>query len=246
MAAASKLALVIVCFGLVWLQRRRRQRYRAEISRSMARSRRMVTFYRRQMHELALVTALVSRELLLRSVRQTRTLWVRPRSQSFLEVTVASWDDEYWKRNFRIGRPTFRFLCSQLQPYLQRQNALRKPLSVEERVAITLWRLGTNIEYRSLAHLFGVDLSTVCVAVHDVCTAIVDNLLERYIRIPTGSDAQAVVDGFLCTWGFPQCFGAVDGTHIRIIAPRDNTLDYYNRRERLIPSSASTGGLTYS
>ena len=65
---------------------------------------------------------------------------------------------------------------------------------------------------------------------HDVCTAIVDNLLERYIRIPTGSDAQAVVDGFLCTWGFPQCFGAVDGTHIRIIAPRDNPLDYYNRK----------------
>ena len=143
---------------------------------------------------------------------------------------MARWDDEYWKRNFRIGWPTFRFLCSQLQPYLQRQNALRKPLSVEERVAITLWRLGTNIEYRSLAHLFGVGLSTVCVAVHDVCTAIVDNLLQRYIRIPTGSDAQAVVDGFLCTWGFPQCFGAIDGTHIPIIAPRDNPLDYYNRK----------------
>ena len=76
----------------------------------------------------------------------------------------------------------------------------------------------------------GVGLSTVCVAVHDVCTAIVNNLLERYIKIPTGSDAQAVVDGFLCTWGFPQCFGAIDGTHIPIIAPRDNPLDYYNRK----------------
>ena len=53
---------------------------------------------------------------------------------------------------------------------------VRMPLSVEERVAITLWRLGTNIEYRSIAHLFGVGLSTVCVTVHEVCTAIVNVL----------------------------------------------------------------------
>lgn len=132
MASASEFALIIICFGLIWLQRRRRQRYRAAISRSRDRSRRMSILHRRQMDELTLVAALVARGFLLRSVRQTRRLWVRPRSQSFLEVTVARWDEEYWKQNFRIGRSTFRFLCSQLHPYLQRQNTLRKPLSVEE------------------------------------------------------------------------------------------------------------------
>jgi transposase len=48
---------------------------------------------------------------------------------------------------------------------------VRRPLNVEQRVAITLWRLGTNLEYRSISHLFGVGLSTVCVVVHEVCTA---------------------------------------------------------------------------
>lgn len=48
-------------------------------------------------------------------------------------------------------------------------------LSVEEWVAITLWRLGTYIEYQSIAHLFGVGL-TVCVTIHKVFTAIVDVL----------------------------------------------------------------------
>ena len=42
----------------------------------------------------------------------------------------------------------------------------------------SLWRLGTTIEYRSLGHLFGVGLSTVCVAVHEVCTTIVDVLSQ--------------------------------------------------------------------
>ena len=67
---------------------------------------------------------------------------------------------------------------------------------MEERVAITLWRLGTNIEYRSIAHLFGVGLSTICVVVHEVCAAIVNTLSSRYIRIPTGEDARTVVDCF--------------------------------------------------
>ena len=70
------------------------------------------------------------------------------------------------------------------------------PLSVEERVAITLWRLDTTIEYQSLGHLFGVGLSTVCVTVHEVCTTIVDVLRHLYIRIPTGEDALKVVDVF--------------------------------------------------
>ena len=150
----------------------------------------MAAFYQSQMDKLALVSALVARGL-LRSVWQKRTLWVRPRSHLFPEVTMARWDDDYWKQNFRIGRPTFRFLCSQ------------PPSS-------TLWRLGF--------------------AVHDLYTATVDKLLEQYIRIATGSNAQPVVDSFLCTWCFPQCFGAIDGSHIPIVAPRDNPLDYYNRK----------------
>ena len=132
--------------------------------------------------------------------------------------------------NFRIGKATFRLLCTQLCASFQRRDVVRRPLSVEERIAITLWRLRTNIEYRSIAHLFGVGLSTVCVVVYEVCASIVNTLSSRYIRIPTGEDAQTVVDGFLHTWGFPQCFGAIDGSHIPIIAPSTDPLDYDNRK----------------
>lgn len=190
-----------------------------------------MAFYQRQAQELTTITALATRRLLIGSVRQTRAVWVRDRSHAFLDGIVAQWDEAEWKRNFRIGRPTFHFLCTELRPYLQRANVVRKPLTVEERIAISLWRLGTNIEYRSIAHLFGVGLSSVCVTVHEVCTAIVEVLSQRYIRIPTGENAQQVVDGFLHTWGFPQCFGAIDGSHIPIITPKDNPIDYYNRKK---------------
>ena len=222
--------ILLLCFALVWLWRRRRQRRSTAIARDRAARRRREALRRRQEDELALITTILARRRLLLAVRQRRTVWVRHRSRAFLNDVVAMWDDEEWKRNFRIGRPTFRFLCTQLHPHLQRRHVVRMPLSVEERVAITIWRLGTNIEYRSIAHLFGVGLSTVCVTVHEVCTAIVNVLRQRYISIPTGEDAQITIDGFLHTWGFPQCFGAIDGSHIPIITPSVDPLDYISRK----------------
>ena len=99
---------------------------------------------------------------------------MKPRSRSFFSNVAMNWDDVEWRRNFRIGKPTFHFLCTQLCSSLQRRDVVRCPLSVEERITITLWRLGTNIACRSIAHLFGVGLSTVCVVIYEVCASIVD------------------------------------------------------------------------
>ena len=84
----------------------------------------------------------------------------------------------------------------------------------------------------TLSHLLGVEISTTCVVVRDVCTAIVETLTARFITIPSGNDLKAVVDGFSSKWGFPQCVGAIDGSHIPIIAPKENTTDYFNRKKQ--------------
>ena len=71
-------------------------------------------------------------------------------------------------------------------------------------MAITLWRLGTNVEYRTILHLFGVGISTACNIVHKVCKAIVDSLLHKYIKTPVGNEAMDIVRGFEEKWSFPQ------------------------------------------
>ena len=73
-------------------------------------------------------------------------------------------------------------------------------------------------------------LQHVCVCVRDVCSAIVDLLAIRYIMVQSGQSLQAVVDGFQSKWGFPQCVGAIAGSHIPIIAPKENPVDYFNRK----------------
>lgn len=109
---------------------------------------------------------------------------------------IAAWDDVEFKRNFRVSRKTFDYLCNKLRTKLTPDATLHAIIPVEKRVAIALWRLGTNIEYRTISHLFGVGVSTVCNILHEVCAAIVDTLLKIYIKVPNGNEAMQIVVGF--------------------------------------------------
>ena len=137
----------------------------------------------------------------------------------------------WWKENLRMTRDTFTILCNELRPHLQKQTTnMRSPVSVEERVAVTVWKLATNVEYRTLASLFGLGRSTVGEIVLETCEVVTKQLLSRYVSIPQDSRLREVVDGFEVRWGFPQVAGAIDGTHIPIICPVENPSDYYNRK----------------
>ena len=146
-------------------------------------------------------------------------------------VVLRTFTSQDWVENFRMSRQTFTYLCERLSPTLRRKDTImRRCISVEQRVAITLWCLATPAEYRTVAHLFGVARSTVCEIVHETCNAIVSTLLNTYIKFPNGDVLDSVVDSFLTKWGVPQCVGAIDGCHIPIAAPVNNHTDYYNRK----------------
>ena len=50
-------------------------------------------------------------------------------------------------------------LTLKLRPYIEKQSTrMRSPVGVDKRVAVTLWRLATNIEYRTLSQLFGISV----------------------------------------------------------------------------------------
>ena len=107
---------------------------------------------------------------------------------------------------------------------------VRDPVGVEKHVAVTIYKLATNLEYRSLSNLFGIGVSTVCSIVVETCRVIADKLLSKYIYIPNGDCLEEVVTGFERLWGFPQAAGAIDGSHIPIKKPLESASDYYNRK----------------
>ena len=197
-----------------------------------ARKRRLAIFRRLQAYQRFFFALVLSIFAIQFSFTVQRSLWAHERSGEWWDRIVnRCFDNHDWLENFRMSRDTFLYLCQELKPAIERQDTvLRRAIPVKQRVAIALWKLATNGEYRTIAHLFGVSRSSVCLIVKDVCQAIVKLLQMKYITIPTGERVKTIVDGFESKWGFPQCVGAIDGSHIPIASPQEHPADYYNRK----------------
>uniref|UniRef100_A0A8C3HLG3 Nuclease HARBI1 n=1 Tax=Chrysemys picta bellii TaxID=8478 RepID=A0A8C3HLG3_CHRPI len=157
-----------------------------------------------------------------------RRFWARETSTDWWDrIVLQVWDDSQWLRNFRMRKGTFMEVCDLLSSALKRQNTkMRAALTVEKRVAIALWKLATPDSYRSVRHQFEVAKSTVGAAVIQVANAITELLLSRVVTL---GNVQVIVDGF-AAMGFPNCGGAIDGTHIPILAPQHQATEYINRK----------------
>ena len=153
------------------------------------------------------------------SLHFERRVWMKLRSSHFWEFIVKrSFNERDWYENFRMRKQTFDYLCSKLRPAIEKRNTvLRAAICVEQRVAVCLWCLASSVEYRTVAHLFGISVASVCLIVRNVCKAIVKVLMPKYIRLPKTEDELVnIVAGFQNTWRFPNCMDALDGSHRRV------------------------------
>ena len=187
MAVSVAMVWMFVYFGLLWLKLQRNRCSRRMRALYEASRRHMAALHTEEkVREILCV--LLTRQFFL-STLQWRSSWIMLKSTDFSANTILLWDYKRWKSNFQANKAAFQYLCNELQGRLQRTNLVREAFSVEKKIYINLWRLGTNQDYRSVAHLFSVGTSSVCVIVHEVCKAIVDCLLDKYISIPRGERA---------------------------------------------------------
>ena len=109
---------------------------------------------------------------------------------------------------------------------------MREPIELERRVAVTIWRLATNVEYRILGELFGLGRSTVGKIILETCEA------TYCIASSAGACAlstdqtlkQVIVVLMPSLVLMPnEVAGAIDGTHIPCIRPQANATDWFNR-----------------
>ncbi|XP_055955589.1 uncharacterized protein LOC126814699 [Patella vulgata] len=147
-----------------------------------------------------------------------------------LHFIFSFYDDIQYLENFRMSKCTFEYLCRILRPFLEKQvTSMREPISVERQVGISLWVLGTNAEYRTVAALFGVGRSTVSSIIHIFCESLI-SIKDKFIKFPSGEELNRVVNGYRSKWGFPNAGGAIDGSHIPILGPSMNHADFHNRK----------------
>ena len=67
-----------------------------------------------------------------------------------------------FKQRTHVCHNTFKFLCERLGPYLQKKNAhMRKTISIENIIAMSLQRLGTRSTLCVVGEVYGVAESTI-------------------------------------------------------------------------------------
>ena len=85
-------------------------------------------------------------------------VWSFERQSGFEDWNLlGSFMEKMFKEMTCVFYATFRFLCEKLGQFFKKQQThFRKPISVEERVAMSLARLGTGDRLRMVGEVYGV------------------------------------------------------------------------------------------
>ena len=117
-----------------------------------------------------------------------------------------------------------------VQPAITKQTTnMRKPVSPEEKLAVTLRFLATGESYESLMYQFRIHRSTIAGFIPIVCYHIYHSLKEEFLSTPQSKDAWITLAGHgFERWQFPNCIGAADGKHISTKHPANSGSEFYN------------------
>ena len=164
-----------------------------------------------------------------------RRLWAHDRGLHrpgfFDQNLLGSFNAREFKGRMRMDVSTFEYLCSTLAPSLTREDTnMRQAVPVQVKVAVAISRLATGNSMQSIADLYKIGLSTSQVAVSEFTAAMKSILLKKFIRWPSATVMDKFAQEFQNLHNIPYVVGAVDGSHIPIIAPRLHAADYYNRK----------------
>lgn len=135
-----------------------------------------------------------------------------------------------FREAFRVDPPVVRKIEEYIGRYLQRDTRRNHALTAKEQILITLHFLGNGSQYHINGHLHGVNKSTICRSVHNVCWLIARYIMPSYVRWPTNSTN--VNRLFERKAGFPNVKGIIDGTLVYIIAPHQDEPSYVARNNR--------------
>ncbi|CAN6974367.1 unnamed protein product [Brassica oleracea var. botrytis] len=163
---------------------------------------------------------------------QQRRLWVKDRSRAWWEECNRSdYPEEDFKKAFRMSKSTFELICDELNAAVAKEDtALRNAIPVRQRVAVCIWRLATGEPLRLVSKKFGLGISTCHKLVLEVCKAIKDVLMPKYLQWPDDESLRSIRETYEAMSGIPNVVGSMYTTHVPIIAPKISVAAYFNKR----------------
>ena len=158
--------------------------------------------------------------------------YVKPRSTCWFEEYLFNiYTPDMFYDILRMRRRTFDRLVQDLRPFIAGQHThWRQPIGVEKKVVVTLFKLMHGVSIPLVADKAAIGKSTVHQILRQVCSAISINF-GHLIAWPVGRRLARVTTAFQAKQWFPNCIGAIDGSHVYIQAPPNSIVaaDHRNR-----------------
>lgn len=140
-------------------------------------------------------------------------------------------DAELVKR-YRLDRAEILFLTDLVRDPLTSRTARNNALTPEMKVIITLRFLATGKMQRCSSDDLGPSQQSVSRVITETLNALSSrHILTQFIKFPiTLNETNRKKMDFVQIAGFPGVIGVIDGTHVRITAPREFEAAYVNRK----------------
>lgn len=119
--------------------------------------------------------------------------------------------DKQFKDNFRVTRSTFGYLVRELICLKKMDTYYRKAISLDKRIAVSLYMIGSSSELRTVANLFGIGLSTLHQMMFEFLNAVIVKFSTKHLSFYPANDEEIKnqMFAFEKLWGFPQVVGCV-------------------------------------
>ena len=133
----------------------------------------------------------------------------------------------------RMSRNTFHVLLATLRPFLQREDTrFRNCIPPEKVLATGLYRLAHGGSFENAGVAMNVGKTTAAKAFDDVINALY-GIRNDFIKFPTTvAETSASIATFETLSDLPNIAGAIDGTHVKIRAPKESAVDYFSRYQQ--------------
>ena len=125
--------------------------------------------------------------------------------------------------------------CPNIGAWVKQILSSRYCVPIEKRVEVGLWRLLSGNSFYTISKVFGIGKSTVIKLVKELISELVW-MSPKFIKFPkttseTGAKIRSFCDFTCCK--IQQVLGAINGTHIKILAPSsDRNLDYSSGKQK--------------
>ena len=170
-------------------------------------------------------------------LRGAKRFWAIERPQHWFDRLWANVEfdtlDDYWKQEFRFSKQSFNDIVNIVAGDMEkRDTTFRKAIPIQKRVAIALWRLSTGNSFRSTAAVFGVGKSSAVHLTKQFCKCVARRA-GNFIKFPKNErETTIALEIFSEICKIPQVIGAIDATHIEIVAPENAPIDYFCRKQK--------------